>query len=115
ETNNRRAAAFDIAKPTITIDALGLSPSLVQGGQMVTTSLRIANHGRVPTYPTAADVFLATQESSDLGGGISAMRLTVPEIPPGGTAPLSISLPAPADHPGVYYVIAQLDSAQATS
>jgi parallel beta-helix repeat protein len=60
-------------------------------------------------------VFLATQESSDLGGGISAMRLTVPEIPPGGTAPLSVSLPAPADHPGVYYVIAQLDSAQATS
>ena len=113
EANNRRSAGFEVSVPAITVEALDLSPSVVQAGQTATASVRIANRGRVSSRPTTADVFLATSAAADLSEGIHVRTLAVDRLPPGASVTLPVPLGVPAVDPGGYYVIAQVDASTA--
>ena len=113
EANNRRSTGFEVSVPAFTVDALDLSPSVVQAGQTATASVRIANRGRVSSRPTTADVFLATSAAADLSEGIHVRTLAVDRLPPGASVTLPVPLGVPAVDPGDYYVIAQVDASTA--
>ena len=99
ETNNRRATGFEVAVPALTVDALNLSPSVVQAGQTATASVRIANRGRVSSRPTTADVFMATSAAADLSEGIHLRTLAVDRLSPGASVTLPMPLGVPASTP----------------
>jgi subtilase family serine protease len=113
KTNNRRAAGFEVAVPVVTLDALGLAPSVVQAGQTATASVRISNRGRAWSRPTTADVFLATSDTAELSGGTSAQTIAISSLKPGASVSLPVPVTIPVVDPGAYYVVAQVDASTA--
>jgi subtilase family serine protease len=113
ETNNRRGAGFRVAAPAVALDALDLTPATVEAGEPATATLQVTNRGPVPTYPTTADVFLATSETAVFPGGTYARTVTVGSLAPGAAVSIPVPIVVPAVDPGAYYVIAQVDAATA--
>jgi len=58
-TNNRQFTRFEVAAPDVTIGSLTVTPSTVSPGQNASAAVQIVHRG-LPSYPTTADVFLAT-------------------------------------------------------
>jgi subtilase family serine protease len=115
EANNRGAGRFEVARPDLTIDSLVVTPALVSPGQTATATVRIRNRGRVPSYSTTGDVFLATSEGAEPASGLSHTQLSLTPVAPGRTTTYAVPLTVPTLDPGAYYVIGQVDASTATS
>jgi hypothetical protein len=113
EANNRRGVAFEVAVPALTLDALTLTPSMVQAGQAVTASVRVSNRGRVSSHPTTTDVFLATSELAEFPGSTYWNTVTIGSLAPGAAVNIPAPITVPVVDPGAYYVIAQIDASTA--
>ena len=113
ETNNRRTAGFEVAVPAVTVDTLGVTPSLVYPGQAATASVRLVNRGRAWSRPTTADVFLATSELADLAEGAAVQTIAVNSLGPGASVSFVVPVPVPLVDPGAHYVIAEVDASTA--
>ena len=113
ETNNRRVTGFEVAMPVVTVDTLGVTPSLVAPGQTATANVRIVNRGRAWSRPTTADVFLGTSELAELPEGIQVQTIAVSSLGPGASTSFLVPVPVPHADPGAYYLIAQVDASTA--